>query len=86
MDETKLNHSVYAFIDNLFEILVPMTLYEPCRLQLSSSEATFTFITQLFPVLISKYKKQPNLVDNFFIFMSNLCSGESQLKNKYLKK
>lgn len=39
----------------------------------------------MFPKLITKYKKQPQLLDNFFTFLSNLCSGDSLLKNSYLK-
>jgi hypothetical protein len=65
---------------------VPVTLYEPCRINLSSSSKSFDFINKLFPILITKYKKQPCLLDNFFIFISNLCEGNSTLKNNYLKK
>ena len=40
----------------------------------------------MFPKLITKYKKQTQLLDNFMTFFSNLCSGESALKNTHLKK
>lgn len=85
-DETKLNQSTYDFVDNLLQILVPITLYEPCKLELSKSTKSLDFITKMFPILITKFKKQPSLLDNFFIFVSNLCEGNSILKNSYLKK
>lgn len=37
-------------------------------------------------MLISKYKKQTDLVDNFFVFLSNLCEGDSPLKGILIKK
>jgi IS30 family transposase len=39
----------------------------------------------MFPKLITKYKKQPLLLDNFLTFFSNLCSGESVLKTSLTK-
>lgn len=85
-DETKLNQSLYDFIDNLFEILIPITLYEPYRLQLSSSPRIYEFIETLFPKLITKYKKQTTILDHFCTFFSNLASGDSALKTNMLKK
>ena len=40
----------------------------------------------MFSKLITKYKKQPRLVDSFLTFFSNLCSGDSVLKGSFLKK
>lgn len=85
-DESKLNLSVYAFVDNLLQILVPMTLSEIYRPLLGGDKKTYEFIESMFPKLITKYKKQPQLLDNFYTFFSNLCSGQSTLKNNFLKK
>ena len=85
-DETKLNQSLYGFIDNLIMILVPITLSDSYRPLLSSNHKTFQFIEFMFSKLITKYKKQPRLVDNFLTFFSNLCSGDSILKGSFLNK
>ena len=84
-DESKLSFSVYGYIDNLLQILVPMSLSDVYRPQLSSDKKTCEFVEAMFPRLITKYKKQTMLLDNFMTFFSNLCSGESNLKNSYLK-
>ncbi len=47
---------------------------------------TVEFVNKMFPVLISKFKKQTGLVDNFFVFLSNLCEGDSPLKTTLIKK
>lgn len=78
--------SLYAYVDNLLQILVPMTLSENYRPQMASDKKTYEFIESMFPKLITKYKKQPQLLDNFITLFSNLCSGESALKNNFLKK
>lgn len=85
-DESKLNLTVYAFVDNLLQILVPMTLSEIYRPQMAGDKKTYEFIEFMFPKLITKYKKQPQLLDNFITLFSNLCSGESTLKNNFLRK
>ena len=38
----------------------------------------------MFPRLITKVKKQPQLLDNFLLFVSNLVSKDSKLKDSYL--
>ena len=78
--------SLYAYVDNLLQILVPMTLSEIYRPQMASDKKTYDLIEAMFPKLITKYKKQPQLLDNFITLFSNLCSGESALKNNFLKK
>lgn len=74
-DESQLSLSIYGFVDNLLQVLVPMSLSEVYRSQLSSDKATYEFIEDMFPRVITKYKKQPLLVDNFLTYFSNLCSG-----------
>lgn len=81
-----MNLSVYAFIDNIFQILVPMSLSDIYRPLMSSDKGTFEFVETMFSKLITKYKKQPQLLDNFMTLLSNLCSGDSTLKNSFLKK
>jgi len=61
-----------------------MSLNEFYRPKLASDKGTYQFIEDMFPRLITKYKKQPMLVDNFLTYFSNLCSGDSTLKNTYL--
>ena len=61
-----------------------MTLYEPYRLQMSGAYSTVEFIRRMFPRLITKAKKQPQLLDNFLLFVSNLVSKDSKLKDSFL--
>lgn len=63
-----------------------MSLSDIYRPQMSSDKRTFEFIETMFTKLITKYKKQPQLLDNFMTLTSNLCSGDSALKNVFLKK
>lgn len=43
-DESKLNLSVYAYVDNLLQILVPMTLSEIYRPQMAVDKKTYEFV------------------------------------------
>ena len=83
-DETRLKQAVYEFVDNLMVVLVPMSLYEPYRLQLSGTPKTYEFLKLMFPRLITKCKKQGVLLDNFLLFFSNLCAKESKLKEVFM--
>jgi hypothetical protein len=39
-DESKLNFSIYGFVDNLFQILVPMSLSDVYRPQIAAAKGT----------------------------------------------
>jgi hypothetical protein len=43
-DESKLNVSVYGFVDNLLQILVPMSLSDVYRPKLASDKQTYDFL------------------------------------------
>ena len=63
-----------------------MSLSDAYRPQLSSDKKSYEFIETLYPKLVTKYKKQTMLLDNFVTYFSNLCSGDSVLKNNFLTK
>ena len=80
------NH-IYQIIEDLFEILIAMTLYEPYRIKISSELDTCTFIESSYTKLISKRNNRTHLLNLFVIYMSNLLSGsDSRLKNNFFNK
>ena len=61
-----------------------MSLHEKYREMLADSPETHKFIEQTFSRLISRHKKQPDLLSSFMIFASNLCSGNSKLRDNFI--
>jgi hypothetical protein len=60
--------------------MVGLSLCEKYRLILSTSRSTVDFVLSSYPIVITKFKKEIQLVSSFVIYCSNLCIGESLLK------
>ena len=84
--QNQKHHSLQVCAD-IFEILVPISLYEPFRVKLSHDQKTHLFIEETYTKLINKKKTRTELLNIFIIYMSNLLSGaDSGLKNAYFTK
>ncbi len=80
-------HHAYQLCEDLFEILVPISLYEPYRIKLSNDQKVHQFIEETYTKLLSKRKTATHLLNIFMIYMSNLISGvDSGIKNNYFTK
>ena len=80
-------HNTLQLCSDIFEILVPISLYEPYRIKLSNDNKVHTFIEETYTKLLNKKKTRTELLNIFIIYMSNLLSGaDSGLKNTYFTK
>lgn len=75
----------YSRMEDLFELLVTLSQSEKHRTLLSTNRSTVDFLLQCYPAIITKYKKEMQLVSSFVIYCSNLCMGESLLKTELEK-
>lgn len=86
-DVNNQKHHAYQLCEDLFEILVPISLYEPYRIKLSNDQKVHHFLEETYTKLLSKRKTATQLLNVFIIYMSNLLSGsDSVFKNIYLSK
>lgn len=58
---------------------------EKYRTLLATNRPTIDFLLQSYPVIITKFKKEMQLVTSFVVYCSNLCMGDSILKNELEK-
>ncbi len=86
-DVNNQKHHAYQLCEDLFEILVPISLYEPYRIKLANDQKVHNFLEETYSKLLSKRKTATQLLNVFMIYMSNLLSGgDSGFKNIYLTK
>lgn len=83
-DSSEMSMSKYFILEDIFEVLIPMSLHEKYRELLAESPETHKFIELTFSRLISRHKKQPDLFSSFLIYASNLCSGNSKLRDTFI--
>ena len=65
----------YWYIEDIFEILIQISLYEKYREMISKSKQTEDFMDIAYPALITKSKKQTSVLNAFMIYFGNLCQG-----------
>ena len=75
---------VYFLLEDIFEVLIPMSLHEKYRPLLAGSLNTAKFFETTFSRLVTKHKKHPDLLSSFLIYGSNLCSGVSKLRDSVI--
>lgn len=86
-DVNNQKHHALQICEDLFEILVPISLYEPFRVKLSNDQKVYHFIEETYTKLLAKRKTATQLLSVFIIYMSNLLSGnDSGLKSNYFSK
>lgn len=61
-----------------------MSLHEKYRPMIADSLETHKFLEATFTRLISRHKKQPDLLSSFLIYLSNLCYGASKLRDSFI--
>ena len=79
-----MSMGVYFLLEDLFEVLIPMSLHEKYRPMMSGSQNTAKFFEQTFSRLVTKHKKHPDLLSSFLVYGGNLCSGESKLRDSVI--
>ena len=86
-DSNNQKHHVHQVCEDIFEVLIPLSLYEPYRIKLSNDNKVQAFIEETYTKLLNKRKTRTQLLNVFIIYMSNLLSGaDSGLKNQYFTK
>ena len=83
--EETLKKDEYLRLEDFLEVLVCLSHSEKHRNLLCMSRPTVDFLLWCYPRIITKFKKEVQLVTSFVIYCSNLCMGETLLKNELEK-